>query len=132
MCYLFPFAFISSAFSYSFSPKISFPFFSFDLVNFPTQDAWNTTMSLYDNPHFEMGSSLYKGKIMSNGGTTEGLFGCSPLKQGPGCLSSNHIFQDAKFSNCSDLSHMASFDSMGPISFGSPNPDTKGHPSNCV
>lgn len=96
------------------------------------KDAWNTTMSLYDNPHFEMGSSLYKGKIMSHGGTTEGLFGCSPLKQGPGCLSSNHIFQDAKFSNCADLSHMASFDSMGPISFGSPNPDTKGHPSNCV
>lgn len=66
------------------------------------KDAWNTTMwqHLYESPHLGMSSSqeLYKGKLMGHGGTTQGLFGCSQLEQGPGFLSSNRIFQNTKSS----------------------------------
>lgn len=68
------------------------------------QDAWNATMRqhLYENSHFGMSSSqdLYEGKIMGHRGTNRGLFGCSPLDQGPGCVGSNRIFQNTKSSNC--------------------------------
>lgn len=81
---------------------------------------------LYESPHLRMSSSqeLYKGKLLGHGGTTQGLFGRSPLEQGPGFLSSNRTFQNPKPSNCSDMSPLPSFASMGQISFGSHNPDT--------
>jgi hypothetical protein len=78
---------------------------------------------LDESPHLGISSSqeLNKAKLMGHGGTTQGLFGCNPLEQGPGFLSSNRISQNTKSSNMSPL---PSFASMGQISFGSHNPGT--------
>jgi hypothetical protein len=48
---------------------------------------------LDESPHLGTSSSqeLYEGKLRGHGGTTQGLFGCNPLEQGPGFRSSNRI-----------------------------------------
>ncbi|XP_057960270.1 kinesin-like protein KIN-8B [Malania oleifera] len=100
------------------------------------QGVWNNAMTmgqhLHEGPCVGMSSSqdLQQG-MMCHGGTAPGLYGYSPLEQGSAMRSSNHVFQHTAPSNQLDLPQIRPSYSRS-ISFSSPNPDFKYHPTNFV